>query len=543
VATRPYPPLISQPYVVYRSRRLPRAFVAGVFSALVPGAGQLYAGATRRGLAMLAIALGLCVLAVGFALQESVSLLRLAVQPDALLALLVADALLLLFRAHCALDAYRRARRERVAAGRPSGPSGGRAIAVLVLLAVVAIPHVYVGYLDWRSYDVLTTVFADDEPGDLGRDQVPEWVTAPGASTSAASSTAGASPSPTSLSPISSPLADSPSPAPTAPGKPLDGRPDEGAASAGTPPGESTQPAAEPPAPWDGLLRVTFLLVGADAGPYRYGLRTDTMIVVSIDPRTRRTAVFGIPRNLYAVPFPPSARTELETFPDLLNALWGYAEHNPDLFPGAKRPGATALKETIGHLLGLRIDYLAGVDLRGFVEVVDALGGVTVNVQRHVWDAGVSPPIEGEPSIAIDLAPGRHHLDGRQALAYSRTRWASSDYDRMHRQRCLLGALSRQASVVRLLRSLPELATTVKRFVFTDIPLKTLPDLVELLAGLDTRKMVGVSFAPPNFDVTLDGWDQVSDVERIRQTVRRALTESPKLDPEIGLQTLKLDCA
>jgi LCP family protein required for cell wall assembly len=450
------------------------------------------------------------------------------------------------------VDAYRGARRERTAAGRRPGPAGGRVAAVLVLLALVSVPHVYAGYLDWRSYDVLTTVFAEEEPG-RGETAGPEWVTAPGWEAASPPPPIGTVPSgppidagpspPGELSPLGGrPPSASPPDTPP-PGSPLGGKPDEAAPSPPEPEPEKPQPPPESPAPWDGQRRVTFLLVGADAGPYRYGLRTDTMVVVTIDPRTRRSAVFGIPRNLYGAPFPPAAGTELESFPDLLNTLWGYAEHNPGLFPGAKRPGATALKATIGHLLGLRIDYMAGVDLRGFVEVVDALGGVTVNVQRHIWDAGVSPPVEGEPPIVIDLEPGRHHLDGRQALAYARTRWASSDYDRMHRQRCLLGALSRQASAGKLLRALPRLATTMKRFVFTDVPLKALPDLVELLSGLDTRKMVGVSFAPPGFDVSLDSWDEVSDLERMRQTVRRALSASPELDPEIGLQTLKIDCA
>ncbi len=539
MATRPYSPAPVATYTLYRCRRLPRAFVAGALSALVPGMGQLYAGAGRRGLLMLALTLALCAAGLGAALQGTISLLRLAVQPSVLLALLAVDALLLAFRAHCTLDAYRGARRERVAAGRRQGPASARALVVLVLLAFVAAPHVYAAYLDWRSYDVLTSVFADEEPDDVGLSGVPEWA-APHLDTSAS--------------------VEDPEPAP------VDRLPGAGPPSSGEPPSDSGPtsgklagmvvgigatrdrtpelPDPEPPAgPLGDRARITFLLVGADAGPYRYGLRTDTMIVVSIDTETRRTAIFGVPRNLVGVPFPPGARTELETFPDLLNALWGYAEHDPGLFPGVRHPGPSALKATIGHLLGLRIDYLAAVDLRGFVEIVDALGGVTVNVQRSVRDAGVSPPIEGEPAIAIDLDPGRHHLDGRQALAYVRTRWASSDYDRMGRQRCLLGSLSRQASVGRLLRSLPTLAATVKEFVLADIPLRALPDLVELLAGLDTKQMVGVSFAPPAFDVTLDGWDPVPDVELIRETVRHALAAKPELDPEIGLQTLKTSCS
>jgi LCP family protein required for cell wall assembly len=258
------------------------------------------------------------------------------------------------------------------------------------------------------------------------------------------------------------------------------------------------------------------------------------MIVISISTRTEKAAVFGVPRNLSSVPLPPSAQTELDTFPDILNALWGYAEAHPEMFPGAKRPGPTALKATIGSLLGLRIDYYAAVDLRGFVEAVDALGGVTVNVQRHVWDAGISPPVEGEPLIAIDLEPGRHHLDGRTALAYVRTRWASSDYDRMHRQRCVIGALAQQASVGRLLRAFPKIASTMKKYVVTDIPLKALPDLIELVAGLDTEKMVGVSFAPPAFGT-------VADPVEMQAAVRSAL--QGKLDPELGLETVGVDCA
>jgi LCP family protein required for cell wall assembly len=420
-----------------------------------------------------------CVLVV--ALQEGATLFRLAVRPDVLIALLVLDALVLVFRAHCTVDAYRCSRRARTLSGRPVGPAGGRAFAVALLVGLVALPHVVLGYYGYRSYEVLTSVFASGEP----------VVVRP---------TGGGSPNP--------------------------------ATAAG--PEERTSP-------WQ-RGRVTFLLVGGDAGPDRDGLRTDTMIAVSVDTRTGRAALLGVPRNLIDVPFPPSARTELETYPDILSSLWGYAEANPDLFPGAATPGPTALKETIGSLLGLRIDYFAAVDLRGLVELVDALGGVTVDVERGVDAAAVSPPIEGEPSLATDLAPGRHTLDGRHALAFVRTRRASSDYDRMHRQRCVMGALARQASVGTLLRALPQLASTVKRFVLTDIPLKRLPDVVELLQSLDAKRTVGVSFVPPAFAATWTDGHPVPDVESIRATVARAITRTPRMDPELGLRTVRTDC-
>lgn len=512
VATSPYS-TPARVYTVYRGHRVPRAFVAGLFSAFVPGTGQVYAGAKRRGVWMLAVTATLLACALVVAFQDGLTLLRLAVRPDVLIALLVLNALVFVFRAHCTVDAYRRSRRARTLSGRPVGPAGGRAFAVALLLVLVALPHVVLGYYDFRSYDVLTSIFAAAEPVDV----LP---------------TGGGSPAPAGGGGGASGGAPDPAPSMPAPA---------GTAGPDAPATSQTRPPAERASPWT-RGRVTFLLVGGDAGPYRYGLRTDTMIVVSVDTRTGRAALFGVPRNLIDVPFPASARTELETYPEILNSLWGYAEANPELFPGARMPGPTALKETIGSMLGLEIDYFAAVDLRGFVELVDVLGGVTVNVQRSVYDAGVSPPVEGEPSIELDLAPGRHTLDGRHALAFVRTRWASSDYDRMHRQRCVMGALAQQASVGKLLRAFPKLASTVKKFVLTDIPLKSLPDVVELLASLDSKRLVGVSFVPPAFAAAWTDGDPVPDVELIRRTVARAIARTPKLDPELGLQTVRTDC-
>jgi LCP family protein required for cell wall assembly len=203
------------------------------------------------------------------------------------------------------------------------------------------------------------------------------------------------------------------------------------------------------------------------------------------------------------------------------------------MYPGAEEPGATALKETIGSLLGLDIDYYAAVDLRGFVEVVDALGGVTVNVQKYVYDAGVSSAFEDEEWTPIELAPGEHELDGRHALAYVRTRWATSDYDRMQRQRCLVRALAQEASLTKLLKAFPKLASTMKHYVQTDIPLKALPDLIELAVDLDTKRMVAVSFVPPRFS-------SFADPVEIRAAVRAALRG--ELEESEGVVSLRDSC-
>jgi len=269
------------------------------------------------------------------------------------------------------------------------------------------------------------------------------------------------------------------------------------------------------------------LLLGGDAGPGRSGIRTDTMVVATLDARTRRGALLSLPRNLADVPVPPAMADLVPggRLPDILSALYGWASARPEAFPGSRDPGAAALKAAAANLTGLRIDYYALVDFRGFVDMVDALGGVTVDVPRPVLDR-VSPPREGEDWIRIDLRPGRRHLDAREDFAYVRARSQSSDYDRIRRQRCVLTALAHQADPVRLLVRFPQLAAAARDNVRTDIPRRVLPDLIRLVSGVAPRDVVSLGFTPPAYTA---GWSgpgyPVPDIPAIRAAVRRLLAE------------------
>jgi anionic cell wall polymer biosynthesis LytR-Cps2A-Psr (LCP) family protein len=159
---------------------------------------------------------------------------------------------------------------------------------------------------------------------------------------------------------------------------------------------------------------------------------------------------------------------------------------------------------------------------------------VTVNVQHPVYDAGVSPAYEGEDWIVVDLDPGKHKLDGRLALGYVRTRWATSDYDRMQRQRCLVGDLLQQATLPKILRSFPKLASAMKKYVTTDVPRDALPDLVELLTSIDSKQVVGVNFVPPRFS-------SYAHVDEMRAAVQSALRHGPSADA--GVDLLKGSCS
>jgi LCP family protein required for cell wall assembly len=279
------------------------------------------------------------------------------------------------------------------------------------------------------------------------------------------------------------------------------------------------------PATWLQRDRASVLLLGGDAGPGRVGLRTDTMIVASVQRTTGAVALFGLPRNLTRVPLPGRAAAAFACgcFPQPLNALYGWAHAHPALFPGGPDPGATALMGAAQELLGIPIDHYALVDLSGFVDVIDALGGVTVDVDERVHDR-LSPATPGGPWRSFDIRPGRRHLDGQAALAYARSRRATSDYDRMRRQRCLLAALARQADPTTLLRAVPRLVPLVQRSVATDVPTRDLPALARLAAKARRDRVATLGLTPPRFAPTRDAAGYpVVDVPAVRAAVSQTL--------------------
>ncbi len=324
-----------------------------------------------------------------------------------------------------------------------AGRSAARTVVAALVVLTVA-PHAAAGYLAVRSYTVLDRVFADEEPHDLLPSQG------------------------VFLSDVPAP---EPEPSPP-PGRPLAASPEV-----------LTDAAAEHS--W-----TTILLLGTDEGPGNWGARTDTMILVALEHGTRRAAAFGIPRNLVDL----RVGGRLPVFHEPLNELYSHVRSQPDLFPDARDPGASALKLAVSRLLGVRIDYYALANLRGFADLVDALGGVTIDVKERLKDS-VTRPAWGEPKPRIDVYPGRrYHFDGRESLAYVRSRKDSDDYTRMARQRCLLSALADQLDPLTVLRNFESLARTVERNVHTDIPLDRLPRLVKLVTAVDPRSTLTVTF-------------------------------------------------
>lgn len=304
----------------------------------------------------------------------------------------------------------------------------------------------------------------------------------------------------------------------------------------------ATAPTVTEKDPWGGQKRVNVLLLGGDGAIHRPGVRTDSVLLASISVKTGRTVLFSLPRNLREVPFKPGSKLA-ELYPNgftgsgneaeyFLNAIY---RNIPARYPGvlgrSDNEGADAVKLAVSGATGLRVDYYVLVNLAGFQQLVDAIGGITVNINEPV-------PIGGNTDAGIRpddyLQPGpNQRLNGFQALWYTRGRYGSTDYKRMERQRCAINAIVSEASPAKVLRRYTKLAQASKDIVRTDIPRKLLPDFVDLAA-----KVKGASITSVGFERSAEFDPNDPDFDYMRLAVRRALgSEVPPAVPVSGTGT------
>jgi hypothetical protein len=171
------------------------------------------------------------------------------------------------------------------------------------------------------------------------------------------------------------------------------------------------------------------------------------------------------------------------------------------------------------------IDYYAMVNLEGFNEFIDAIGGVTINVTQRLPIGGLLADGTRVPPVGY-LEPGIQHLDGTQAQWYARSRRDGTDYDRMLRQRCLIGAMVQQATPGNVLKHFQELSSATKKLAETDIPRSVLPDLITLGDKMHTGSSIrSVAFVPPIIR-TGD-----PDYAKIRRLVKDALEPGAAATP------------
>ncbi|HEX6444763.1 MAG TPA: LCP family protein [Streptosporangiales bacterium] len=278
--------------------------------------------------------------------------------------------------------------------------------------------------------------------------------------------------------------------------------------------------------PWAGKPRINVLLLGGDGGYDRTGIRTDSMTVASIDTHTGNTIMFGLPRNMQHAPMPPRLRSQFPNgYTDLLNAVYQYGAQNPRYFHG-KRPGIQAIQEVIEQILGLKIDYYVLVNLRAFVDIVNAIGGIHIYVEKDIPIGGEGHPITGW------IRKGHRHLNGEQALWYGRSRAIDDDYHRMARQKCVLAAIAKQADPATVLKGFQKIAASTKKNVFTDIPSADLPALTQLGEKAKSASIDSVNFVPPKYNTVNPDYTQIKRVTQ--RTIAKAEQKPSSPSPSVS---------
>ena len=268
--------------------------------------------------------------------------------------------------------------------------------------------------------------------------------------------------------------------------------------------------------------RYNVLLLGGDSGKGRDGLRPDSITVASIDAETGRSVLIGLPRNMQDIPFPEGS-VMAKYFPKgftwgqgELNAVNTWAENHKNLFPESKTrsAGVQATISAVEAITDLDINYYAMINLKGFSRLIDALGGVQLNVKEKTAIGGIGAPIRGW------IPSGHQKLDGDQALWYARSRVNNDDWSRMGRQKCVMSAMLHQLSPQKVLLNAQDIADSGSALMTTDIPAQQVGTFTDLALKAKQQKISTVSLVPP---VIFTG---NPDFEKVRRVIRVAIDKA-----------------
>jgi LCP family protein required for cell wall assembly len=277
--------------------------------------------------------------------------------------------------------------------------------------------------------------------------------------------------------------------------------------------------------PVDG--RYNIMLLGADSGSDRFGLRPDSISVISIDATTGKTVNIGIPRNMQRVSF-SSGSPMLQVYPNgwtcgidcLINAIYkdvtdNHAERYPDAVKRGSTPGIEATRDALEWVTGLTIQSYVLIDMASFSALIDSLGGIDIDVKQRL-------PIGGQNDDASDakgwIEVGKQHMDGYHALWYARSRHTTSDYDRMKRQHEVENAVLKQMEPANVLTRFQSIAGAGEKLVKTDIPAPMLATYVELATKARNQGIKALPLVPPLVDQVRP------DFEAIRAKIKSMLS-------------------
>lgn len=236
---------------------------------------------------------------------------------------------------------------------------------------------------------------------------------------------------------------------------------------------------------WDGKRRLTILVMGIDKRPGERGtgFRTDTLIVVSIDPASQRIGMLSIPRDV---------RVPVPNRPDTL-----YPINSAYVLGELERPGygARLTAETIQYNLGIPIDHYVVLSFEAVISFIDAIGGITVDVPTEIVDNEYPDMAFGYDPLYI--AAGTQVMNGELALKYARTRHQTNDFDRTRRQQQVILAVRQQLLRGDVLPGVvlraPAIWDEVSRGIITDLPFDQMLSLAWYLKDIPIQSIQNAS--------------------------------------------------
>ncbi|MGM7678239.1 LCP family protein [Microbacterium sp. A94] len=296
------------------------------------------------------------------------------------------------------------------------------------------------------------------------------------------------------------------------------------------------------------------LLLGADSGDGRDSMRFDSLSVVSVNATTGAVTIVGIPRELPHAPFSEGSPMHA-LYPDGFHGQesstcgWnGWMNHvryaaevcrddegtglYPDAAAHGSAPGIEATKDAAEGILGIEIPYYIFIDMNGFANMIDALGGVEINVTKRLPKGG---PPEGWTGNDVNewaigwIEPGQQLMNGDTAQWYARSRYTTDDWDRMERQRELQVAMLNQFTPQNILTRFNEIAAAGTVLVDTDLPRDKLSEFFDLMVKAKDQEVTSIELVPKH------GVDEFNpDYPYIRDLVQQTLhppTPTPTPEP------------
>ena len=274
-------------------------------------------------------------------------------------------------------------------------------------------------------------------------------------------------------------------------------------------------PMAEPV--WQGRDRMTILLLGLDTreDERNQPTRSDTMILVTVDPAQKRAGMLSIPRDLW-VPIPGHGENKINT---------------AHFFGELDKPGGgpALARRVVEYNLGVRVNYYARVDFRGFEELIDAIGGITVDVERPIKDDEYPAGPASEGGICrVYIPTGLQHMDGRTALRYARSRHGDNDFARNHRQQTVLLAARTQVLQPSILPRVPQMIGILRDALQTDVPLTDILPIFNMARGIQSKDIVVRSIDySMTIDYNGDGTVLIPDRRKIQKVVEEVFGDHP----------------